>query len=339
MHKLFISNNKETLVFNKGYNKVEIELPMFGIGSALLRAFSPVRFMLSHHKGEVPPPGDIYQAVNDFYSTFKNEDPNVGNKIRFDKAYMPSFMHQIWSYFWGDFDSYGDAFWYFMEVECYRQAIKDWLTPKKESDNARVYLKPREMFIKNSLPKSNDNVENSWLQYILDSHSLEHYPKDEISKLFDNFEDVPFALHHERGNILTPEQWQEILFLGYQEFVFRHRTSQAGTEMFVKTESNGEISISYSYNVNGLLPLVWVELMWAVDHDVYACGCQICDGIFEITRPYKRKAYSCPGECTKQQAINIRGGEERYKKYFRDAKRESRDRIKEYQQIKNKAKK
>lgn len=335
MHKLFISNKKEILVFNDGYNKVEIDLPLFGIGSALLRAFLPVRFLLLHHRGEIPPPDEIYKALCEFYCTFQNKDSYGGNKVEFDKAYIPDFMRKIWSYFCGDFNSYGNAFWYFMEVECYRQAIEDWLTPKKESEHARVYLKPREMFVKNSLQKANVNIENSWLQHILDSHNLESYPKNEISKLINDFEDIPFVLHHEKGNVLTSEQWQAILFLGYQEFVFRHRTSQAGTEIFVNAERNGEIAISYSYNVKGLLPLAWVELMWAVDHDIYAHDCQICGGIFEITRPYKRKSYTCPGECKKQQEINRMGGEEKKREYFRNAKKESRDRIKDYQRLKN----
>ncbi len=339
MLKLMITKKQETLIYENKNQEVKINLPLFGISRELLRAFSPIRALLFQYEGEIPPKKDIHEAIINFYSSFKKKDM-IGRYLGADKAFIPKFMPGIWDFFWGHLINPDDtSFWYFIESECFRQAIIDWLIPKKESDKSKVYLKPKEMFIRNTFQTDNGGINNSWLQQILNHHDLESYPHEEIIKLINKVGNVPFVFHHERGKVLTPDQWQIILLSGYREFVFRHRTRQVGTEIFAKPQKEGEQEdLYYLYCSDSLLPLAWIELMWAVEHNTYAHICQICDGVFEITKPYRREVYTCPGDCTKQQVTQRMGGEEKKKEYFREAKRKSRENSRNYILMKNKPK-
>ncbi len=204
-----------------------------------------------------------------------------------------------------------DRFWLWLEHGALRMAIASWLVAAKKWGKLREqfrpdesYLRPEERYLQHSLQDPDTGL---WLS------SLKHFPS-----LFRIDEDTGSGLWNNENRARL---WSAT----YLEEVFRFRTRQVGTEVLVSGKGNKK-HLTHLYHADSLLPLVWVEILWAIQNDRYAQLCEECGAAFSLDRPYKRKAYICSrAECRKARRIRQAGGVEKQRKAWRTAQRESRE--------------
>jgi len=71
----------------------------------------------------------------------------------------------------------------------------------------------------------------------------------------------------------------------------------------------------------GLLPLAWMEIWYALDHDINAKVCPYCAKVF-VPSPFHPRTAHCQGdECKKAYLIQQKGGIEGYRKWERERKK------------------
>lgn len=223
-----------------------------------------------------------------------------------DKPYMPHLSDVIKYPIPGDSNKLFEAekiedfehFYINFEWVSIYLALQVWLKPLRNPLKPTTYLKPRERFLNTTVqvPDSND-ILSMWF--------------DQINSLIEKGDDKKIT---------------NLFIRTYMEGVFRYRTSSVGIEIFVTEDGNGKKQLAHLYKSNSLLSLAWIEIMWAIDNNIYAQFCDICGGMFHLKPPYERSAYTCCDGCAKQQRILRMGGVEAVRKYNREAQRRSRNR-------------
>lgn len=75
----------------------------------------------------------------------------------------------------------------------------------------------------------------------------------------------------------------------------------------------------------GLLPLAWMEIWYALDHDIKARVCPYCAKVF-IPSPFHPRTIHCQGdECKKTHLIKQKGGPDGYRKWERERKQKRKN--------------
>ncbi|WP_276624570.1 hypothetical protein [Syntrophomonas wolfei] len=71
----------------------------------------------------------------------------------------------------------------------------------------------------------------------------------------------------------------------------------------------------------GLLPLIWAEIMYAVEHDIYAGFCETCGSVFTYDGHRFNKKF-CSPECSKEKVKNsIKEMDEEYRKKYQNLRK------------------
>jgi hypothetical protein len=110
------------------------------------------------------------------------------------------------------------------------------------------------------------------------------------------------------------------------EATFHHRTRSVSSEVITTADGRGKPKRNTLYHSDSFLALAWIEILWALDHDIYARICQNCGKVFRLGGPYTRKAYLCSAACRRERRIENRGGLEELREYNRLHKQASRQR-------------
>lgn len=80
------------------------------------------------------------------------------------------------------------------------------------------------------------------------------------------------------------------------------------------------------YIADGLLPLVWAEIWYALDHYLKFGICPFCDGAYPLPKHAPFKTFCGGKECRKKKLIHDHGGIEEYRKWERKRKNERKHR-------------
>lgn len=181
---------------------------------------------------------------------------------------------------------------------CLYSAVDSWLIPKTRDSISSSYLKPKDRFLESTVQIPDDP----------DIYASLRAVKDEL------------------GNLSQSDCHLDLWLQTYLEGMFRYRTSAVSTEIFVTQGLKSEKRLGHLYKSKSFLSLAWMEIMWAIENDVYAHFCQQCGSIFHLARPYSRQAYLCSGPCYKQYRTARMGGQENLRQYNREAQRRRRSR-------------
>lgn len=116
---------------------------------------------------------------------------------------------------------------------------------------------------------------------------------------------VHFWLHPKAGKKNTaPSTMGQV-----NDYLFLRSNDLLSFPMFVDGE------IVKVYFSNGLLPLCWAEIWYAIDHKIKAGVCPYCWDIFIYPNNNYQKAHCGSPECKRAHIINQHGGEEGYRKW------------------------
>jgi hypothetical protein len=308
MHHLTINSDEEELRVSDGFHKY---LPLLGLCSMFLQSFAPVALKMFNSITISLATEDIVAAINTFSHMLRNSiiihsifnpEPIIGD------AYI-SEINNFWTYYWQqEINHLGNNFWYLIEFFSVYNAIHDWLEPEKSKfkPNAKLnikdgYLKPKEKYLQNT-PAGHIG------KYVLFGNPVDIMPTP------DNFflaglntvrdpEEILYFKHHK------PIDCVQILIDGYQKEIFRYRTKNVGNILWVSNKEHdfwghkGKI-LSSLYNSEDLLSLMWMEIKWAIENNVFAHTCESCGSIFTFRggdnakkSRYSRETYSCSIAC------------------------------------------
>lgn len=295
------------------------QIPFFGITSAFVKAFSPPPVRAQE---TIPQATEVYRAMLQAYSALSGDaagmeerlalfdsDPDEFSHLRlYDAPCLPPMAHNLINAgpdVWRE-----PALWYFLEILALRRAVTKWLTPQPTHRPGR-YLPPVEV------------VARSFSPGLLDGTPVKA-PRRPAKA-----EDV---LSSFLANALAPVTSQnDMIWLDglYTQELFNARTQQVGVAFPRFVLIGKRVTSAYSYSAVGLLPLAWAEIMWAISSGTYAHTCDICGGVFALSPPYRRAAYTCSPECARKQKINRMGGIEAARAYNRQAQKKYRERMRE----------
>ena len=236
-------------------------------------------------------------------------------------------------------DKYAATIWLeFLALLC---GIYYWLAPKKEKNYRRS---PGDMFTDLELSKFNDDTEiNRLIQAALEA--IKEHKEGTIRE-----EHHPYILHAEKYNVypFDPPMLRELI-----TDIFSRRTQAVGFDLdFCYPNIPDRIDIQdipyqqwmemryreirgVKYIAYEPLQLAWLEVLKAIEHNIFCNICFICGTVFPIHTQYgKTKCGS--KECTveydkrmtekkKQEGItNSQGIKLPYRDYMRKAKQKSR---------------
>ncbi|NPV89904.1 MAG: hypothetical protein HPY50_03900 [Firmicutes bacterium] len=329
--KLFFFEHGEELECNfyGGLIKDKIRLPFFGLTSSYIRCFprldNPLETLQyeTFHELYI---GLIMDLVGlEIFSQFHNIKKPP--RLRFN-SFIPKTMN-IWnSLFSGILHMDKVNIWPILELICMREYITNILMPHKRTK--REYFLPNDYFLSSTIQLPNEDPLSSWFKLLIKSHNsnieIDNTPFSQ--KYINNFfieGNIQRKLYEMTGGYIDFDKWLELLYRDYFEEVFRYRTGLVGSETQVISK-DGKNNITRNYYSDDLQSLAWVEIMWAIEKGVYAHICDSCNGVFALTRPYKRDIYNCPDICRKKRRTQRMGGEEKLREYNRDAQKKSRAR-------------
>lgn len=184
------------------------------------------------------------------------------------------------------------------ELISLQTAVDNWLLPRVGERRPGTYLKPSQQLLARSVQLPDD---------------------PDIHKRLA-------AIQAEYGFGPNDGESQLLWLLTYMEGTFRYRTGSVGAQIMVTTDGNGRPQSGKLYKSDSFLALAWIEIMWALDHEIYARTCQSCGTVFRLGGPYTRKFYLCSPACRRQRRIDNRGGLEELRQYNRERQRASRRR-------------
>ncbi len=281
------------------------EFPLLGLVREYTRCFQPV-FQHARRQKQVPSPQEVWGALGEFTVSVESDQGLPGDsvaegcKVVHDKGYTTT-TAQIIKAIPKEFAN-EEGNWLWLEYLAVRGAVDVWLFPKERLGGRPKYLTPKERYLETSLQLPGWDM---WASATV--------------ALFD------VLLNRDSLNV-DAKKMAGLLMHTYREEVFRFRTRQATTEVMV-IEKNSKKDIAHLYRAKGLLPLLWMEIMWAIENGKHAAFCDICGSAFHLTKPYKRKAYLCSSECAIKKKIENAGGLEKWREKNKIAKRESRKRL------------
>lgn|GEM_PF-3031024 len=184
------------------------------------------------------------------------------------------------------------------EMICLRTAVDNWLVPQVGARRPHTYLKPDQQFVAKSVQIPDD---------------------PDIHKRLA-------AIQSEYGFAAMDEEYRSLWVNTYMEGILNHRLRSVSNEIMITTDGHGNRGRSKLFHSDSFLALAWIEIMWALDHDIHAQICQNCGTVFRLGGPYTRKAYLCSAACRRERRIENRGGPEELREYNRIRKRASRQR-------------
>ncbi len=288
---LYIGDKGEALHADSGGRRA---LPLFGLTSTFIRTFRGLRTATSPTRP--PDEREVYALAERFNATVL-EGTAKRPEFIYDKPYVPestrAFLPEP---LWGELNICSeDAFWLVAESNALRFAVSNWLSPRKNTARPREYLSPKQLFIRTTTqpPGGSDPL----LSFLVDTAKYH-------------------AVHAKYGAHATAL----LVWMMYLDELFRARTRQVGVELLV-TEERGQPSLAHLYSSEGLIPLAWAEIMWAIDSGTHAHTCDICGGVFRLRRPFTRTAYTCSPQCARKRKIERMGGPEAFRAYNREAQR------------------
>jgi len=179
-----------------------------------------------------------------------------------------------------------------------QMAVANWLVPRTGELRPRTYLKPIQQFMATTVQIPDDPDVHKRLAAIQAEYGFE-------------------AVDSEFGPL-----WLQT----YMEGTFHHRTNSVNVEVMLTTDRHGRRRPGKLYKSESFLALAWIEIMWAMEHDIYARICKTCGAVFRLNGPYSRKSYQCSPACRRQRRIERMGGPETLRVYNREHKRLSRER-------------
>ncbi len=302
MFQLYISEKGEVLITPAGDRR---EYPLLGLVREYTRCFQPV-FQHARWQKQVPSPQEAWGALGEFTVSvegnqgFPDDSSAEGYKIVHDRGYTTT-TAQIIKAIPKEFAN-EEGYWLWLEYLAVHGAVNTWLFPKERLGGRPKYLTPKERYLKTSLQLPGCDM---WASATMAFFGV--------------------LLNRDSLNV-DAKKMAGLLMYTYREEVFRFRTRQATIEILV-TANDKKKDITHLYRAKGLLPLLWTEILWAIENDKYAAFCNICGSAFHLTKPYKRKAYLCSKKCIKEKKIKNAGGLEVWREKNKIAKRKSRERL------------
>ncbi len=184
------------------------------------------------------------------------------------------------------------------ELVSLRTAVDNWLVPRVGERRPHTYLKPSQQMLTDSVQIPDD---------------------PDIHKRLA-------AIQGEYGFETVDDQFRSLWLQTYMEGTFRHRTRSVSGEIIITTDGRSRKQQGKLYQSESFLALAWIEILWALEHDIYARICQNCGAVFRIGGPYTRKAYLCSPTCRQVHRTEKMGGPEKMREYNRLHKQISRQR-------------
>jgi len=184
------------------------------------------------------------------------------------------------------------------ELVSLQTAIANWLVPRTGDLRPRTYQKPSQQFADTTVQIPDDPDVHKRLA----------------------------AIHSEYGFEAVEREYPYLWLQTYMEGIFHHRTNSVGVEIMLTSDRHGRRQPSKRYKSESFLALAWIEIMWAMEHDIYARICTTCGSVFRLKGPYSRKSYQCSPACRQQRRIERMGGPDTLRAYNREHKRTSRAR-------------
>lgn len=289
-------------------NDVKLKVPMFYLCSVLFRAlgqsfcneiynqFKSNIEGFPHIKPISDGNPDIAFGYPGHLTLLTDDEKKVVLSIDYndiDRPYMLPF-----SILSGNTEHDSDPMMYIMsEWFSFFFAVLLWLIPKRSSSKPGFYLTTKQRFINQTLQEADNPDLCSALYEVLSRKSTSISGAEEIENL-----------------------WTET----YLDGTFRYRTSSVGSEMFISENYDGESILVHLYKSRSIYSLAWMEIMYAIENNIYAQFCDNCGNIFQLKPPYDRSVYICSEECAKEHRISRLGGPEKLREYNREAQRRSR---------------
>ena len=184
------------------------------------------------------------------------------------------------------------------ELVSLQTAVANWLVPRTGELRPRTYLKPIQQFEDTTVQIPDDPDVHRRLA----------------------------AIQAEYGLAAVDREYPHLWLQTYMEGIFQHRTNSVGVEVMLTSDRHGRRQPGKRYISASFLALAWIEIMWAMEHDIYAQSCKTCGSVFRLTGPYSRPSYQCSPACRRQRRIERMGGPETLRTYNREHKRASRER-------------
>ena len=184
------------------------------------------------------------------------------------------------------------------ELVSLQTAVANWLVPRTGELRPRTYLKPIQQFADTTVQIPDDPDVHRRLA----------------------------AIQAEYGFAAVDMEYPHLWLQTYMEGIFHHRTNSVGMEVMLTSGRYGRRQPSRRYKSASFLALAWIEIMWAMEHDIYAQSCQTCGSVFRLAGPYSRPSYQCSPACRRLRRIERMGGQETLRAYNREHKRASRER-------------
>ncbi len=184
------------------------------------------------------------------------------------------------------------------ELVSLQTAVANWLVPRTGDLRPRTYQKPSQQFVDTTVQIPDDPEVHKRLAAIQAEYGFETVDRE------------------------YPHLWLQT----YMEGIFHHRTNSVGVEIMLTSDRHGRRQPSKRYKSESFLALAWIEIMWAMEHDIYARICKTCGSVFRLNGPYSRKSYQCSPACRRQRRIERMGGPDTLRAYNREHKRTSRER-------------
>jgi len=182
-------------------------------------------------------------------------------------------------------------------------AVENWLVPQAAEFRPHIFLRPIDRFKADSVQIPDDPDIHRRLA----------------------------AIQAEYGFEAVDGEFYPLWLKTYREATFHYRTAAAGTQMMLTSDGRGHKQPGLLYRSESFLALAWIEILWALDHHVFAQQCKTCGSVFRLQGPYRRSSYQCSPTCRRLHRLERMGGREQQRAYNRERKRQSRARQRQQQ--------
>lgn len=194
----------------------------------------------------------------------------------------------------------GAGFAFLAEAIALTWAINRWLFPEKIPYRSRGFLKTEERLTAD-LAMSDTSVELPPVAYNL-YKLFSNTP--ETARWLRDLDSVGMSVSWDH----PVRFWREWTRINY---MFRMGKTggmrSLGWDKLKKTWTSDQ-----TYSTDSLLPLVWAEIAYAIDKNMFAAQCAVCGAPFALKSPQARAVYLCPDKiCRKARREEIAGGAEK----------------------------
>lgn len=165
------------------------------------------------------------------------------------------------------------------EFYAIERAVDQWLKPIKDDQATGKYLLPSQRYCSGIV--NFGGIDSGWLIPRL----ILQQPR--------NIGDLTLILSiYEAASYRSKDLHSELIAV--------HSAVKVLKGTFFKSVAKKSVQSKLFSSRQGLLPLVWAEIMFAVEHDIYAGICEICSSVFAYNQRYNQKV--CGDECRKTKA-------------------------------------